>query len=440
MPHQPCWVPLVYFTCLFLACIITGLIVTFLPSHTEQTSRKILTRALAAIDVPNWLRSGAHSLAEGTVLRKRGDTSPTRNELLWNSVGFGIVAYISFLLRMLNRGWVLRKIQIEDYGMCIVIILFTNLLVWINVSARFDTNLYSPEQEAAILADPQEVADRVFGSKIVIALEQSMLLTTWGCKLCIWAFLFRVHRKTRYEITLHFLLLYIFVGLLVIEVLYFFLFCTPFAQYWAVPVENSECATYHIYSIVQMSFNVSSDILLVMSPMPLVWKTKLPLKRKLILTAVFSLASLTIACAIMNKFYNFASPDTTIYQIWYLREASVSVTVANLICIWQLLQHCFQFRSFDDTRFDIRDDNGAAQVRRARAWTWRRPTDVRQSKTDGSRNSTVHTADTELEAQAQVLKGRPLGRDERRNTQFTLTGDDGDAGPAILYRSYYNIS
>lgn len=34
------------------------------------------------------------------------------------------------------------------------------------------------------------------------------------------------------------------------------------------------------------------------------------------------------------------------------------VAVANLICIWQLLQHTLKVRSFDDTRFSIRDDNG----------------------------------------------------------------------------------
>jgi hypothetical protein len=43
------------------------------------------------------------------------------------------------------------------------------------------------------------------------------------------------------------------------------------------------------------------------------------------------------------------SPDTTVYALWYIREASVAIWVGNLICCWQLLQKVFKLRSFDDT-------------------------------------------------------------------------------------------
>jgi hypothetical protein len=71
-------------------------------------------------------------------------------------------------------------------------IFYINLLVLINVSARYNTNLYPPEQEATILANPADVKNRIFGSRIVIGLEQSMMATTWGVKICIWTFLLRV--------------------------------------------------------------------------------------------------------------------------------------------------------------------------------------------------------------------------------------------------------
>jgi hypothetical protein len=65
-------------------------------------------------------------------------------------------------------------------------------MVLINVAANYNTNLYPPEQEASILANPADVQNRIIGSKIVIALEQSMIASTWGVKLCIWVFLMRL--------------------------------------------------------------------------------------------------------------------------------------------------------------------------------------------------------------------------------------------------------
>jgi hypothetical protein len=65
-------------------------------------------------------------------------------------------------------------------------------MVLINVSARYNTNLYPPEQAVAIFANPADVENRIIGSKIVIALEQSMIASTWGVKLCIWTFLMRL--------------------------------------------------------------------------------------------------------------------------------------------------------------------------------------------------------------------------------------------------------
>lgn len=71
-------------------------------------------------------------------------------------------------------------------------VFYTILLVLINVSARFETNLFPPEQLASIMADPEDVASRILGSKIVIPLEQCMLASTWCVKICIWLFLWRL--------------------------------------------------------------------------------------------------------------------------------------------------------------------------------------------------------------------------------------------------------
>jgi hypothetical protein len=109
-----------------------------------------------------------------------------------------------------NRVFVLKKFHTEDYLMIGTMVcypfpgsrgarvltisqfFYSALLALINISARFNTNLYPPEQEASILASPADVQNRILGSKIVIALEQCMIASTWGVKLCIWTFLMRL--------------------------------------------------------------------------------------------------------------------------------------------------------------------------------------------------------------------------------------------------------
>lgn len=66
------------------------------------------------------------------------------------------------------------------------------MLTFINLSASYNSNLYPPQDEVAILANPSDVQNRILGSKLVIPLEQSMLLSTWGVKTCIWLFLRRL--------------------------------------------------------------------------------------------------------------------------------------------------------------------------------------------------------------------------------------------------------
>ncbi|KAI9650656.1 hypothetical protein NHQ30_000676 [Ciborinia camelliae] len=284
----------------------------------------------------------------------RGTVSPSDAELLHNTIGFVIPSFVLFGFRILNATWVMKKMRFEDWLMCLTMCFYTVLLVLINVSARYETNLFPPEQLASIMADPADVASRIYGSIIVIPLEQCMLASTWCVKICIWLFLWRLCRNLpNLQMALKILMAYIVVGYIAIMLVYYVGVCRPFKQYWAVPVQDEQCATYSHYSIVQMAFNISSDLGLILIPLRMFYIARLPARRKAILMAVFSLAVFTILAAILNKYYNFASPLTTTYQLWYIRESSVAIWVGNLICCWQIVQKLFKARSFDNQKAEI---------------------------------------------------------------------------------------
>lgn len=73
------------------------------------------------------------------------------------------------------------------------------------------------------------------------------------------------------------------------EILYLGVWCRPFSNYWAVPTPNVQCnaATNHL--ITNAVFNLSSDLILLTMALQMLVRSRLPLRRKLVLSCVFGL-------------------------------------------------------------------------------------------------------------------------------------------------------
>lgn len=53
-----------------------------------------------------------------------------------------------------------------------------------NIVAHVDTNLIAPADEGVTMSD-EDIKSRIYGSKLVLLVEQSMIMTIWGCKICL---------------------------------------------------------------------------------------------------------------------------------------------------------------------------------------------------------------------------------------------------------------
>jgi len=110
--------------------------------------------------------------------------------------------------------------------------------------------------------------------------------------------------------------------------------CTPASAQWTYPPPTEECATYIHYYTIQLAFNVSSDIVILVATLPLLVTTNLPIRKKLHLMALYSMSLFIIAAAILTKVYQFTHADsygyTYSYISWYVREASAAVYLANV--------------------------------------------------------------------------------------------------------------
>ncbi|KAL3478083.1 hypothetical protein BJX99DRAFT_224987 [Aspergillus californicus] len=272
------------------------------------------------------------------------EVSPTPRQLLVEAIIFWSIGLVIYIGRMISRSisnGSIKRLQSDDYIMTLTFGVYTTLLILIQVSAKYATNLFPPSELDTITADPQNVSDRIYGSKIVIGLEQCMLISTWGVKTCLVAMYWKLTQKLPWHLFVQILAVYVALGFVVIEITYFAVYCRPFSQYWAVPVSNQQCATYQHYSITQAVFNLSSDACMLIIPVPLLKGTQMPMRKKILLISVLGLGIFVMIAAILNKYFNFASPQTTIYQLWYIREASTAIYVANLMCWWPLLRRVF---------------------------------------------------------------------------------------------------
>jgi hypothetical protein len=143
---------------------------------------------------------------------------------------------------------------------------------------------------------------------------------------------------------------YVAFGLLAVEIPDFFILCRPFSQYWALPVENQQCATYFYYCIIQMVFNVTTDLLMLGIPIPFIINIQVTRVRKIMLVGIFSLGIFVILAAVLSKYYNFSMPNTTIYMVWDIRETGTAMCVANIMCLWPLLRKVFGWSTFSRSR------------------------------------------------------------------------------------------
>ena len=118
--------------------------------------------------------------------------------------------------------------------------------------------------------------------------------------------------------------------------------CLPVTQYWAVPVQNPQCASYQYYQIVNAVFNITTDVLLLLIGLPPVLKARLSIQQKVILSIVFGMGSFVVIAALLRAIYcTVPALVSYVYMNWYFREATVAILVTNLPLIWSLLRDVF---------------------------------------------------------------------------------------------------
>ncbi|TID16332.1 hypothetical protein E6O75_ATG11450 [Venturia nashicola] len=258
----------------------------------------------------------------------------------WTMYAMGMCIVCFRFYSQIRRAGI-RGFKADDYVMMVAVMFYTVLIISLNVIvAGGGSNLFLPEDFATFT--PSDIKDRVFGSKIVVISEQAMLNVIYTLKACLLIMYFRLTNGTTFKKWVKYLSIYVLIGWIATEIA-FFTACMPFSGYWAVPPPNPQCTTLQHYAYVQATFNISSDIMMLFIPIPMFVSLRLPLKQKIVLCAVFSMGVFVITASVLTKVFNLSDVYNVRYMLWYTREASVAVYVANLPLIWPLLREWIPF-------------------------------------------------------------------------------------------------
>ncbi|KAM4061136.1 decarboxylase [Hirsutella rhossiliensis] len=230
-----------------------------------------------------------------------------------------------------------RALMIDDYLMIFALINFTGVVVTINEVAKNGSN-YMPPKAAAVLS-PAEVQRAVYGSIMTFVLEIFTLTAIWTVKACLLILYARLtNTLTRQHTLVKIAAVYCAVTYLVVVFMFIFFWCSPTHEYWAVPVKIMQCATYYHHMIFATACNISSDLLLLFIPIPIIIKTRLAVKRKVILCCILGLGVFNILASILNRYYNFSTPNSYVFLYWYVAEVGIAVMVGNLPLCWPILR------------------------------------------------------------------------------------------------------
>ncbi|RAR11194.1 ribose-phosphate pyrophosphokinase [Stemphylium lycopersici] len=267
---------------------------------------------------------------------------------IWYTCAVGMIGARLISRKILFRS--IKGLQIDDWTMGLfVTAAYTVMIVLANRWLKTQSNLEPKNFDFKVLTS-EELSRRIYGSKVVVVVEQMQIAVIWACKACLLVMYHRITRTALHteNFAIKVLAVYNALGFAVIEVLYFTAWCRPFSDYYAVPTNSQQCTTMVNHRITKAVFNISSDLLMLCIALQMLIRSLLPMKRKIILCGIFSLGLFVVAASVMNTYYSLSKPYNSTWIYWYVRESSTAILVANLPFTWTILREIFELGQFDE--------------------------------------------------------------------------------------------
>ncbi|KXT03794.1 hypothetical protein AC578_739 [Pseudocercospora eumusae] len=267
---------------------------------------------------------------------------------VWTEYGISMVC---MLLRFFARWRVFgfKAFDLGDVFAALAMIFYSIESTGIYLLTSFGNNIGMNAQSAMEVPD-WKVPDLTLGSKL------AFLNWFWYINLiwCLKGILLMVYVKlgtgvARQELLVKGVCVFNFCTWLAC-ILTHTLICTPPHKSWQIkPYPGDNCTmrkpNYYVIAIL----NSLTDLAIIMVPMPLLFKVKVRLSRKLVLIALFSLGFFVITATILRAHYSLHSLNTLPIALgWASRETFVATVVACAPGIKPLFSTSKWYRSTSD--------------------------------------------------------------------------------------------
>ncbi|KAK0645455.1 hypothetical protein B0T16DRAFT_314222, partial [Cercophora newfieldiana] len=260
-----------------------------------------------------------------------------------------LVVGLRYFSRIHSMGW--RKLAWDDALMFLAILVYTaeSVMAYLVVAywKGLANNAMTDEQRAALDPNSEEHMLRVNGSKthvVGLLLYTTLLWLLKGCWAVYYARLTDgVHRMKLLIKGAYVTMPLTYVACLLVA----FLKCIPFHHQWQInPSPGSDCmpAISTLQTIFVMIMNTITDFYLMAIPLPMVWKSNLPFRKKLVLLIMFSggLLEMTFGILRATSILTLGDIDPAQSGYWSVRESFVSVVLTNMPMVYPLVKNFFE--------------------------------------------------------------------------------------------------
>jgi len=208
------------------------------------------------------------------------------------TIAFAIITYTT---RMYVKAFMIREIRIEDYLVTLALLgAIGRLATQVLLVDRYQFGQHIWDYEMA------NIDKWHFINKIALLIYLFAIACAKSAMLLFYIRLFGVHRRFRW---LCYGLIFITVGYCTAFALVTSLSCKPISAGWGtfIEVNQAECLDQVSLSVITGGFNIATDVLIVILPLPLVAKLQLKLSDMIGVMAVLATGFIVVAVAIVRQ-------------------------------------------------------------------------------------------------------------------------------------------
>ncbi|KAF2711881.1 hypothetical protein K504DRAFT_374326, partial [Pleomassaria siparia CBS 279.74] len=233
---------------------------------------------------------------------------------------------LRFFVRIRTRG--LCGLEPDDAFSFLVLICWTNMCVGIQITYYTGAAVdYTPEDMVDFTQSHLEQVE--YGTKLYFMTMYAILMV-FSLKGTVISFYERLAFCNWQNLLLKWTKVYCVLGFIAITCVLSFS-CWPYSRNWAVrPYPGLECTAKPQFFIVLSCLNASGDALLLCIPIPLFWRLRLPLLKKIGMVILLSSGIFVMAACIIRVSLTVV-PDVSLRIIarWGVRELSIGILAVN---------------------------------------------------------------------------------------------------------------